>query len=769
MSDIDINQINSIEREVQTSLEYISKEDSKRFRQELENLREEKKLLEGKIRGYITLSDVCHEYKSELKKLQHEYDQLKQKINMKVTEKNENKSFLAEPPTPGHDLGHGIRTELDQRTLAMTTGTTTTFSRTDTAIKPATENISTPFTALQLSRSEIQHNIKEQSSGILSTRTGVPSVPARSDICRESIPMQESMVGVAQEHRLSLSDMGFEHVPDRGSLACLRTSQQTLSGNRQQDDLMVFSSLVANEEKKESLVLEPAMESLTLADDTDLHRKINEVINDAVKTKTKTLQEDNKKLRDTIEVLTHENRQLHAKLKDSQCETRQLAMKTEELQSKLHDRNKESSPQGWVHINKAEKSVITPLKAADVKVQNVAAEVNMDSILQQNEQLRDANQKWVSEWDKLQEHFEQRTLDLRAEVERLNKTVMEADIMKQSKEAEFEQLLIAAKQKASEQEAAKEDVISQLASASQREETLQARIHQLEELVTTLRRDKQSAEAELTVVKQKLTSTSPLLRTSLPEGLSARTQQELQTEVEVLRQQLLVFQEDFDRERQDRATAQSVRDDLKKKCDQQRKQLRHTEIKLAGAETQLKNSEDVSRRTLRDNERLQQEILELKRQLRQAETREWPGFVGSGPRVNPTVQNPPFQFQQPDYRYHQQPQQYIVPAQPQPPYSAPAPMMYMAGSHPQMLRQGYYVGNQGNAGTQHENLPGAWACNSCTYVNYPGRTVCEMCGYVQSIRQSASQNNLNGVLRPRGDEPQQAASQGTVTSRSNTT
>ena len=56
MSDTDINQINSIEREVQTSLEYISKEDSKRFRQELENLREEKKLLEGKIRGYITLS-----------------------------------------------------------------------------------------------------------------------------------------------------------------------------------------------------------------------------------------------------------------------------------------------------------------------------------------------------------------------------------------------------------------------------------------------------------------------------------------------------------------------------------------------------------------------------------------------------------------------------------------------------------------------------------------------------------------------------------------
>ena len=58
----------------------------------------------------------------------------------------------------------------------------------------------------------------------------------------------------------------------------------------------------------------------------------------------------------------------------------------------------------------------------------------------------------MSEWDKLQEHFEQRTLDLRTEVERLNRTLTEAEITRQSKEAEFEQLLIVANQNASEQE-----------------------------------------------------------------------------------------------------------------------------------------------------------------------------------------------------------------------------------------------------------------------------------------------------------------------------
>ena len=58
----------------------------------------------------------------------------------------------------------------------------------------------------------------------------------------------------------------------------------------------------------------------------------------------------------------------------------------------------------------------------------------------------------MSEWDKLQEHFEQRTLHLRTEVDRLNKTLTDTKIKEQTKEAEFEQLLMGIKQKAAEQE-----------------------------------------------------------------------------------------------------------------------------------------------------------------------------------------------------------------------------------------------------------------------------------------------------------------------------
>ena len=55
--------------------------------------------------------------------------------------------------------------------------------------------------------------------------------------------MQESLVDVAQEHRLSLAGMGF------GRLPVGITSGH--SGAAQQDDLIVFGSLVSNKQEKE--------------------------------------------------------------------------------------------------------------------------------------------------------------------------------------------------------------------------------------------------------------------------------------------------------------------------------------------------------------------------------------------------------------------------------------------------------------------------------------------------------------------------------------
>lgn len=49
-------EIEKIDSEVQTSLEYLDPETKEQFEEELRKLREDKFLLEGKIRGYLTLS-----------------------------------------------------------------------------------------------------------------------------------------------------------------------------------------------------------------------------------------------------------------------------------------------------------------------------------------------------------------------------------------------------------------------------------------------------------------------------------------------------------------------------------------------------------------------------------------------------------------------------------------------------------------------------------------------------------------------------------------
>ena len=58
----------------------------------------------------------------------------------------------------------------------------------------------------------------------------------------------------------------------------------------------------------------------------------------------------------------------------------------------------------------------------------------------------------MAEWDKLQEHFETRTVDLRAEVDRLNRALTDAKVAELNKITSLEQMLTEAKQKAAQHE-----------------------------------------------------------------------------------------------------------------------------------------------------------------------------------------------------------------------------------------------------------------------------------------------------------------------------
>ena len=88
-----------------------------------------------------------------------------------------------------------------------------------------------------VSRGETPQNTNERVNIVPTAAAG------RSYTYKESIPMQESIVDVAQEHKLSLAGMGFEHQP--------LGSAERSTGGSQHDDLIVFGSLLSNKHEKE--------------------------------------------------------------------------------------------------------------------------------------------------------------------------------------------------------------------------------------------------------------------------------------------------------------------------------------------------------------------------------------------------------------------------------------------------------------------------------------------------------------------------------------
>jgi len=65
---------------------------------------------------------------------------------------------------------------------------------------------------------------------------------------------------------------------------------------------------------------------------------------------------------------------------------------------------------------------------------------------------------------------------------------------------------------------------------------------------------------------------------------------DIATETAVLREQLLVFQEDFERERQDRAKAQSIIGEYRTKTEALKKRLKHVEQKFTNLEVKVQEN-----------------------------------------------------------------------------------------------------------------------------------------------------------------------------------
>lgn len=747
-------EIEKIDNQVQTSLEDISPETRAQFEEELHKLREDKSLLEGKIRGYLTLSDICREYKEELSKLRQDYNRLQERVNAENSF-NRMTSQLSknESPTPDNDLGTVKGHEHEQRTQTHDPNfhyhqPQSPHSRSINNFESVASNI-LKGNEVPVRTKDLFDLVEDPPKSSEGTKSMPHSLESASHY-QDKYPMQESMA--AESSSKSITGVGFEHVPS-DDMALGQSAGN--KGFRQPGDLMNFS---VTQSKSQHADDDQELENILKSVQLDSRENVD--LKKVVTTIKSYANSNSEKLQKTNAVLVDMNKENQRKIKNLEDEIKRLKKVIQEFEqavSRSMTPKDSSNTGGWVHVQKqSESEAVT--KTTEFKQRSTSDNEEIETLRQKNHQLTEANQRWSNEWNKLVAHYDSRINDLQTERDRLAKEMTENKISEEAKLRDFEKMLMNSKKKASEEEMAKEEAFLQVTSANNRADALQLQLQESEDTNTALRREKQVLETELSVMRQRPVTSSGRAQQGPRNG---RSQMDLDTENDVLRQQLLVFQEDFDRERQDRAKAQSLKDEYKKQNEQYKKRARHLEQKVQNLDRQVKMTEDSSKKYQEEKIALQQENSNLKLQL-QREQEKLRNYIPSQMAYQqPLVQSAGLQPQRQVIFGQQVPQprqqQYHIPPtydqqrvpQLQVGYNVQAP-----GSQYSPSPQGvysppapYYQANQ--AGRQTEYKPGSWACDQCTYTNYPGRTVCELCGYIRSP--SATQQN-NFAFRPTGNE-----------------
>ncbi|CAG5132025.1 unnamed protein product [Candidula unifasciata] len=343
----------------------------------------------------------------------------------------------------------------------------------------------------------------------------------------------------------------------------------------------------------------------------------------------------------------------------------------------------------------------------------------IESLSNINTRLFTANKDWHSKWEVLRQQTQEEKADLEARVnslEAMNKNLQE-NVATLDKELQIRnnsiQDLVKASESVEEEKLALQRLIDEL----------NAQLLSLKTEVKDLTRSKQMLESELASLKDP------------SRNASQAGNRDYQTEIGLLKQQLTVFAEDFEKEKKDRILAEKKAEKLKKERDQIKASL---ETRLKRVSVQLRAQEEDLRTKARQNADLLFQVDDLKLKLQREQ------------RKNALATHNSYNYQ-------------VPPAS----YQGPMSMAYnsdMNGhvTNPNMGRSVNHLfvnGSHASAGFSHqsspEHLPGAWMCKHCTYINYPNRTVCDICGFTSTSGESLGMaDSISGrnELQSRGEE-----------------
>ncbi|XP_040429457.1 TNFAIP3-interacting protein 1 isoform X2 [Cygnus olor] len=383
---------------------------------------------------------------------------------------------------------------------------------------------------------------------------------------------------------------------DANLLPQLQQLESTLSGCAQEaskDQVFVRMGYMASELKR-------------LA--SKVHK--NEQRTSFLQTLCETLHTENKELRTKLERDLEQRNQALEKLR---CENQELRrMVTLSNQESAKREAAEQQQQSGAGAEKA-------LGRGDLE----AKEKKVKILEHQRRELLEVNKQWDQHFRAMKQKYEQKMTDVHQELAEARRALTEMEAEREQKQRDFDRKLLLAKSRIETEEAEKDRLAMEVRD-------LQQRMRFLQEQLAPVTRQREYQEREIQRLNKALeealnvqASPPPIFAGTL-EPAGKVPQQELLTQNELLKQQVKIFEEDFQRERSDRERMNEEKEELKQQLEKLQKQL-------VVSNSQLRASKDDCQREKEEKEKLKK-MLKQHKQVGRGKNPSWPRGRGAGGR-----------------------------------------------------------------------------------------------------------------------------------------
>ncbi|XP_067423174.1 TNFAIP3-interacting protein 1 isoform X1 [Emydura macquarii macquarii] len=328
----------------------------------------------------------------------------------------------------------------------------------------------------------------------------------------------------------------------------------------------------------------------------------NEQRTSILQTLCEQLRNENEDLRAKLEKDLEQRNQATEKLRCENLELRKMVMMSNKVGVKGEGVESAGQQQSGVPAEKASGQGVTGASEKKVKV-----------LEHQRNELLEVNKQWDQHFRSMKQQYEQKITDLRQKLADSQKALNELEKEREQKQRDFDRKLLLAKSKIEVEEAEKESLAGEVRDLKQR-------VRFLQEQLAPVTRQREYQEKEIQRLNKALEEAlnaqapAPSTLSNAMELVGSMRPHELLTQNELLKQQVKIFEEDFQRERSDRERMNEEKEELRQQLEKLKKQL-------TASNNQLRISKDDYQREKEEKEKLKK----LLKQHKQA----------SGERLNP--------------------------------------------------------------------------------------------------------------------------------------